>query len=111
MNFLAIINQQRAFMKRNNLPVKLVEQLETPIVGNQIALCNKQKEVTDYFKSFSQSPKPNDVYKTVADVSRDITIVDLLLDSTLDMDSMDLDSSEMKKPQIGHQDQSVGNLK
>ena len=64
--FLAIIDQQRAFMKRNNLPVK---QLETLIIGNQIALCNKQKEVTDYFKSFSQSPKPNDVYKTVADVS------------------------------------------
>ena len=65
-------------MKRNNLPVKLVEQLETLIVGNQIALCNKQKEVTNYFKSFSQSPKPNGVYKTVADVSRDITIVDSL---------------------------------
>ena len=48
--FLAIVNQQRAFMKRNNLPVKLVEQLETLIVGNQISLCNKQKEVTDYFK-------------------------------------------------------------
>ena len=50
---LAIIDQQRAFMKRNNL-----------IVGNQIALCNKQKEVINYFKSFSQSPKPKDVYKT-----------------------------------------------
>ena len=76
--FLAIINQQRAFMKRNNFPVKLVEQLETLIVGNQIALCNKQKEVTNYFKSFSQIPKPKDVYKMVADVSRDITVVDLL---------------------------------
>ena len=79
-------------MKRNNLPVKLVKQLETLIVGNQIALCNKQKEVTDYFKSFLQNPKPEDVYKTVADVSRDITIVDSLSDSTLDMDSMDLES-------------------
>ena len=79
-------------MKRNNIPVKLVKQLETLTVGNQISLCNKQKEVTDYFKSFSQSPKPSDVYKTVADVSRDITIVDSLPDSTLDMDSMDLDS-------------------
>ena len=47
--FLAIINQQKAFMKRNKLPVKLVKQLETLIVGNQIALCSKQKEVTDYF--------------------------------------------------------------
>ena len=51
-----------------------------------------EKKVTDYFKSFSQSPKPSDVYKTVPDVSREITIVDLLSDSTLDMDSMDLDS-------------------
>ena len=90
--FLAIIHQQRAFMKRNNLPIELIEQLETLIIGNQIALWNKQKEVTNYFKSFSQSPKPNDVYKTVADVSRDITIVDLLLDSTLEMDSMNLES-------------------
>ena len=91
--FLAIIDQQRAFMKRNNLPVK---QLETLIVGNQIALYNKQKEVIDYFKSFSQNPKPNDVYKTVADVSRDITIVDSLSDSTLDMDSTDLESINTK---------------
>ena len=60
--FLAINNQQRAFMKRNNLSVELVKQLETLIVGNQIALCNKQKEVTDYFKLFSQNPKPNDVH-------------------------------------------------
>ena len=45
-------------MKRNNISVKLAEQLETLIVGNQISLCNKQKEVTNYFKSFSQSPKP-----------------------------------------------------
>ena len=35
--FLAIVYQQRTFMKRNNLPVELVEQLETLIVGNQIA--------------------------------------------------------------------------
>ena len=90
--FLTIINQQKAFMKRNKLPVELVEQLKTLIIENQIVLCNKQKELTDYFKSFSQSPKPNAVYKTVADVSRDITIVDLLSDSTLDMDSMDLES-------------------
>ena len=78
-------------MKRNKLPVKLVEQLIDP-VGNQISLCSKQKEVTDYFKSFSQSPNPKDVYKTVADVSRDITIVDSLTDSTLEMDSIEFES-------------------
>ena len=64
--FLAIINQLKAFVKRNKLPVKLVKLLETLIVGNEISLCSKQKEVTDYFKSFTQSPNPKDVYKTVA---------------------------------------------
>ena len=67
--FLAIINQQKAFMKKNKPPVELVKQLETLIAGNQISLCSKQKEVTDYFKSFLQSPNPKDVYKTVVDVS------------------------------------------
>ena len=90
--FLAIIDQQKAFMKRNKLPVKLVKQLETLIVGNQIPLCSKPKEVTNYFKLFSQSPNPKDVYKTVADVSRDITIVDSLTESTLDMDSIEFES-------------------
>ena len=89
---LAMINQQKAFMKRNKLPVELVKQLETLIVGNQISLCSKQKEVTDYFKSLTQSPNPKDVYKTVADVSRDITIVDLLADSTLEVDSIEFES-------------------
>ena len=90
--FLAIIKQQKAFMKRNKLPVELVKQLETLIVGNQIALCSKQKEVTDYFKSFAQSPNLKDVYKTVVDVSRDITIVDSLTESRLEMDSIEFES-------------------
>ena len=90
--FLAINNQQKTFMKRNKLPVKLVKQLETLIVGNQISLCSKQKAVTNYFKSFSQSPNPKDVYKTVADVSRDFTIVDSLTESTLEMDSIEFES-------------------
>ena len=90
--FLALIDQQKAFMKRNKLPVELDKQLETLIVGNQISLCSKQKEVTDYFKSFSQSPNPKDVYKTVVDVLRDITIIDSLTDSTLEMDSIEFKS-------------------
>ena len=90
--FLAIINQQKAFKKRNKLPVEHVKQLGTLIVENQISLCSKQKEVTDYFKSFTQRPNPKDVYKTVANVSRDITIVDLLTDSTLEMDSIEFES-------------------
>ena len=90
--FVTVIVQQKAFMKRNKVPVELVKQLETLIVGNQISLCSKEKEVTDYFKSFSQSPNPKDVYKTVADVLRDITIVDSLTDSALEMDSIEFKS-------------------
>ena len=90
--FLAIIYPQKAFVKRNRPPVKLVKQLETLIVGNQISLWSKQKEVTGYFKSLSQSPNPKDVYKTVVDVLRDITIVDYLTDSTLEMDSIKFES-------------------
>ena len=90
--FLEIIDQQKAFLKRNNLPLDAVEQLETLIVGNHISLCNKQKGVTDYFKSASETPKRKDVYKTVADVSHDITMVDSLNEDSLDMDTIEMDS-------------------
>ena len=89
--FLAIIDQQRAFLKRNGLPVKLVEQLEKLLVDKQVSLCSKQKEVTHYFKSFSQSPKAKDGFKSLSDVSADITIVDSLSESAMEME-MDLDS-------------------
>ena len=80
--FLAIIDQQKAFMKRNILHVEVVEQLETLVVANQIALCSKQKEVTDYFKTTSETPMGKDVYNTMADMSCDITIVDSLDNTT-----------------------------
>ena len=89
---LAIINQQKVFLKRNTLPTEIVKQLETLVIGKQFALGNKQKEVTDYFKSSSETPKKKDVYRTVGFVSCDITIVDSLSDSTLDVDGMELDS-------------------
>ena len=88
--FLVIIDQQKAFLKRHNLPVKHVEQLETLIADQQISMCNKQKEVMDFVKSFSESPKPKDGFKSLNDVSADITIVESL--SKIDMKSMDLDS-------------------
>ena len=88
--FLAIIDQQKTFLKRNGLPVEHVKQLETLVFGQQISLCSKQKEVTDYFKSFSQSPKPKDGFKSLSDVSADITIVDSLSKSSLEIESMEL---------------------
>ena len=84
--FLAIIDQQRTFLKRNGLPVELVEQLEKLLVDKQVSLCSKQKEVTHYFKSFSQSLKPKDRFKSLSDVSADITIVDSLSESALEME-------------------------
>ena len=49
--FLATVDQQRVFLKRNNLSTAIVEQLETLIIGNQVSLCSKQKELTDYCKA------------------------------------------------------------
>ena len=82
--FLAIIDQQRAFLKRYNMPVKLVKQLETLIVGNQFAMCKRQKQVDNYFKSVPESPKPNDTS------TGEITIVDSLVD--MDMSDIKLQS-------------------
>ena len=84
--FSAFIDQQRAFLKRNGLPVELVQQLENLIVEQQVSLCSKQKEVPDYFKSFSQSPKPKDGFKSLSDISADITIVYSLSESALEME-------------------------
>ena len=72
--FLAIIDQQRPFLKRYNMPVKLVEQLKTLVVGNQFAMCKRQKQVDNYIKSVPNSPKPNDTS------AGEITIVDSLVD-------------------------------
>ena len=83
---MAIIDQQRALLKRNGLSVELVEQLEKLLVDKQVSLVTKQKEVTHYFKSFTQSPKPKDGFKSLSDVSADITIVDSLSESTLEME-------------------------
>ena len=82
--FLAIIDQQRAFLKRYNMSVKLVKQLETLVVGNQFAMCKKQKQVDDYFKSVSDSPNPKDTS------AGDITLVDSLVD--MDMSDIELQS-------------------
>ena len=64
------------------MPTKIVEQLETLVIGNQSVLCTKQKQMNDYFKSSSDTHKPKDKYKTVADVTKDISIVELLSGST-----------------------------
>ena len=81
--FLAVIEQQRAFLSRTKLSVKAIKQLESLVLGNQLTLCNKQKELTDYFQS-SQSPKskPQCNLQSTSDISGNIMLVDSLLCAT-----------------------------
>ena len=107
VEFLAMIDQQKAFLKRNELPTEIVEQLEAQVVAMQVSLCSKQKQMQDYFQSSPRAPTPSkeprartptkeartptpikDVsFKTVADVTKDVSLVD-----SLDMDDMELES-------------------
>ena len=89
VQFLAMIDQQKAFLKRNQMPTDIVEQLETQVVTMQVSLCSKQKQMQDYFKSSPRAPTPNkDVsFKMVADATKDVSLVD-----SLDLDDLDLES-------------------
>ena len=107
VEFLAMIDQQKAFLKRNELPTEIVEQLEAQVVAMQVSLCSMQKQMQDYFQSSQRAPTPSkepractptkepraptpikDVsFKTVADVTKDVSLVD-----SLDMDDMELES-------------------
>ena len=98
LEFLAMIDQQKAFLKRNQMPTDIVEQLETQVVAMQVSLCSKQKQMQDYFKSTPRAPTPTkqpraatpskDVsFKTVADATKDVSLVDLL-----DLDDLELES-------------------
>ena len=80
------------------MPTDIVEQLETQVVAMQVLLCSKQKQMQDYFKSTPRAPTPSkepravtpikDVsFKTVADATKDVSLVDLL-----DMDDLELES-------------------
>ena len=89
VEFLAMIDQQKAFLKRNQMPTDIVEQLETQIVAMQVSLCSKQKQMQDYFISSPRVLTPNkDVsFKTVADATKDVSLVD-----SLDLDDLELES-------------------
>ena len=98
LEFLAMIDQQKAFLKRNQMPTDIVEQLETQVVAMQVSLCSKQKQMQDYFKSSPRAPTPTkqpkaatpskDVsFKTVADATKDVSLVD-----SLDLDDLELES-------------------
>ena len=80
------------------MPTDIVEQLEIQVVAMQVSLCSKQKQMQDYFKSTPRAPTPSkesraatpikDVsFKMVADVTKDVSLVD-----SLDMDDLELES-------------------
>ena len=96
--FLAMIDQKKAFLKWNQMPTDIVEQLETQVVAMQVSLYSKQKQMQDYFKSTPRAPTPSkeprvvtpikDVsFKMVADATKDVSLVD-----SLDMDDLELES-------------------
>ena len=41
VKFLAMIDQQKTFLKRNQMSTNIVEQLETQVVAMQVSLCSK----------------------------------------------------------------------
>ena len=80
------------------MPTDIVEQLETQVVAMHFLLCSKQKQMQDYFKSSPRAPTPSkepraptpikDVsFKTVADATKDVSLID-----SLDMDDIELES-------------------
>ena len=80
------------------MPTDIVEQLEAQVVAMQVSLCSKQKQMQDYFQSSPRVPTPSkepraptqikDVsFKTVADATKDVSLVD-----SLDMDDLELES-------------------
>ena len=98
LEFLAMVDQQKAFLKWNQMSTYIVEQLESQVVAMQVSLCSKQKQMQDYFKSTPSVPTPikepnaltpiKDVsFKTVVDVTKHVSLVDLL-----DMDDMELET-------------------
>ena len=52
-----MIDQQKAFLKRNQMSTDIVEQLETQAVAMQVSLCSKQKQMQNYFKNTPRAPK------------------------------------------------------
>ena len=89
------------------MPTEIVEQLEVQVVAMWFSLYSEWKQMQDYFQSSPWAPTPSkepractptkearvptpikDVsFKTVADVTKDVSLVDLL-----DIDDMELES-------------------
>ena len=67
------------------MSTEIVEQLEAQVVAMQFSLCNKQKQMQDYFRR--TEVRERTPFKSVADVSTDISLVD-----SLDLDDMELES-------------------
>ena len=82
--FLAMLDQQKAFLKQNDMAIDVVEQLKAQIIGNQALLCSSQKNIKDYFRI--------DKYKTVADATTYVSLVDSLDlgDDDIDLQSIDI---------------------
>ena len=56
--FLAMIDQQKAYFAKNGLSTELLNQIEAQVLSTQHSICNKQKNLKDYFTS---SPSPSEI--------------------------------------------------
>ena len=65
------------------MAIHIVEQLEAQIIGNHALLCSSQKNIKDYFRV--------DNFKTMADATKDVSLVDSLDlgDDDIDLQSID----------------------
>ena len=77
-DFLAVVDQQRAFFKRYNMSTDIIDELEEMVVDVQTELCSNQKQMSDYFKSVP-----------VTDLPKDVSLVDSLV---VDDDDFELES-------------------
>ena len=69
------------------MATEIVEQLEAQVVAMQFSLCNKQKQMQDYFRRTEvRACKP---FKSVADVSTDLFLVNSLDTDDIELESID----------------------
>ena len=64
------------------MAIDIVEQLEAQIIANQASLCSTQKNIKDYFRVNNRV----DNFKTVADATKNVSLVD-----SLDFDEEDIE--------------------
>ena len=67
------------------MAIDILEQLEAQIIANQASLCSTQKNIKDYFRV--------DNFKTVADATKNVSLVDSLDFNEEDIEIQSVDTT------------------